>query len=218
MKGIIKFTLLFVVLYAGFILLLQTAFMQPVVNGFFRDLTEWTIKASLPKAYIETQDFIDNKGKADPNVFYLVYGNPEVIRAEQDYAARMGLREYKISTYSIQFYIFQMFTVPLAFLVAIFLATPAPWKRKSANLVLSLLILTAVILLKCSLLGLYTISEAKIGLYALSESSLSLVYRVVMALTLGFSIIFGFCLWLIFGFRYSPFSNQFLDYLKRFQK
>lgn len=217
MKGILQFVLVFVVLYAGFILLLQTASMQPLVNGFFRDLTEWTIKASLPKAYIETQDFINEQGQPDPNVFYLVYGNPEVIRAEQDYAARMGLREYKISTYSIQFYIFQMFTVPLAFLISIFLATPAPWRRKSIYLALSLLILTAVILLKCSLLGLYTISEAKIGLYVLSESTSSLVYRVVMALTLGFSIIFGFCLWLIFGFRNSPFSDQFLDYLKRFQ-
>jgi hypothetical protein len=176
------------------------------------------VKSSLPAAFIETQNYYDENQKLDPNVFYIVYGNPEVIQAEKEFAKKQGLSEYKISTYSIQLYIFQMVTVPLVFLISIFLATPIVWRTKFKVILISLLALLILILGKCVLLVLFNLANANIGIYALSESMLALVFRIVMMLTLGFSVIFIFGLWLLLGFRNSLFSTQFNNFIKSFQK
>ena len=71
---------------------------------------------------------------------------------------------------------------------------------------------------KSVLLTLFSIANAKIGIYTLSDSGLFIIYRIVVMLTLGFSIIICFCLWLLFGFRNSSFSSQFSNFIKSFQK
>lgn len=218
MKDILKFVLLFLLSY-GLLIYISNLFpVQSIINGVFRNTVELVVKSSLPAAYIETQNFYDENQKLDPNVFYIVYGNPDVLHAEKEFAKKQGLKEYKISTYSIQLYIFQMVTVPLVFLISIFLATPIVWRTKIKVILISLLSLLILILGKCVLLVLFNIANANIGIYTLSESMLEMVFRIVMMLTLGFSVIFIFCLWLLLGFRNSLFLTQFNNFIKSFQK
>ena len=102
MKDIFKFIGIIIATYAVIMLLLNVSFLEKPFNSIFRQSLESIVKLSFPDAYIETQDFLNAKQKSDPNVFYLVYGNPEVIKAEADYAAKQNLSEYKISSYSSQ--------------------------------------------------------------------------------------------------------------------
>ncbi|MBK6544216.1 MAG: hypothetical protein IPO78_10565 [Saprospiraceae bacterium] len=218
MKDIFKFIGIIIATYAVIMLLLNVSFLEKPFNSIFRQSLESIVKLSFPDAYIETQDFLNAKQKSDPNVFYLVYGNPEVIKAEADYAAKQNLSEYKISSYSSQFYIFQLFTVPLVFLISIFVATPIPFNKKFINLGFSILCFLVFIYFKSYLLTLFSISNSQIGIYQLNDSSMAMLSRIISALTLGLSIILIFCIWLIFGFRNSVFYSQFNLYLKRFNK
>ena len=176
------------------------------------------VKAALPNAYIETQNYLDENKKTDPNLFYIIYGNPIVINAEKEYATKKGWNEYSISTYSFQIYIFHMLTVPATFLISILLATPMPWRSKFKSIGISLLLLFALIIGRCILITLFLISNAKIGIYTLSDSALNISEKLNTVLTLGFSIIFCFCLWLLFGLRKSLFASQFSNFIKSFQK
>lgn len=218
MKDILKFVLLFLLSY-GLLIYISNLFpVQSLINTAFRNAVEVAVKSALPAAYIETQNYYDENQKLDPNVFYVVYGNPEVIHAEKAFAKKQGLNEYKISTYSIQLYIYQMVTVPLVFLISIFLATPMNWRTKIKVTLISLVALLFLIIGKCVLLVLFNVANAKIGIYTLSESMLEMVFRMVMMLTLGFSVIFIFCLWLLLGFKNSLFSTQFNNFIKSFKK
>lgn len=218
MKDILRFVALFIVCYAAVILLQNTGPVQSGIQQSFRTIIEVFLKASYPEAYITTQDYKDESGKEDANVFYLTYGNPEIIQAEHDYARKNQMKEYKISTYSIQLYIFQLFTVPLAFIIALFLASPMHWKPKLKYLALSIVLMTAIILLKINLLTLYHLNISKTGVYTISNSELNWVFRLISMATLGFSVMAGFMLWLIFGFRNSRFVQMVNSFFKSLQQ
>lgn len=209
---------MFLVSYAAFIYLSSVKNIESVINNIFRQSVELSVKGALPDAYIQTQEFKDANQNLDPNIFYLVYGNPKVIQAEQEFANKQGLKQYKISSYSFQLYIFQMFTVPFGFLLAIFLATPMFWKTKMISLGISWFLLIILLMIKCILISLFSISNQKIGIYSLDETQANVVFKMVNALNLGFTIFFSFCLWLIFGFRNSLFNEQFSQFIKIYKK
>ncbi|MBK9109159.1 MAG: hypothetical protein IPM92_12540 [Saprospiraceae bacterium] len=217
MKEILKFLLLFLGVYAIVIFLQSFHPVQSAIQYSFRSSIELFLKASFPKAYIETQNYQDAAGNFDSNIFYLRYGNPEVIQAEHDFARKNQMKEYKISSHSIQLYIFQLFTVPLAFLIALFVASPMLWKPKLKYLLLSLTIMSLIILLKVNLLTLYNMNISKIGVYTLATEDLTWVFRLISMLTLGFSIMICFILWLLFGFRNSRFALIVNSFLKSLQ-
>jgi hypothetical protein len=218
MKDILKFVLIFIVSYGSFIYLFSLPSVQLFINRSFRTVVEFSVKQALPKAYIDTQEDQNTDAPFNPNIFYIIYGNPEVIKAEKNFAEKQQLKEYTISTYSIQFYIFELFTVPVVFLISLFVATPLQWKILLRSILISMLILFALIIGKCILLTLFMIANLKIGVYNLNETTLYIVYRVAMMLRLGLSIIVVFCLWLMFGFKNSVFAIQLSNFLKSFQK
>lgn len=217
MKEILKFLLLFLGVYAVVIFLQNFQPVQSAIQHGFRTSIELFLKASFPKAYIETQNYQDAAGKFDANIFYLRYGNPEVIQAEHDFARKNQMKEYKISSHSIQLYIFQLFTVPMAFLLALFMASPMLWKPKLKYLLLTMGIMSLIILLKVNLLTLYNMNISKIGVYTLTIQELSWVFRLISMLTLGFSIMICFILWLLFGFRNSRFAFIVNSFFKNLQ-
>jgi hypothetical protein len=218
MKDILKFILIFLFSYGLLIYASNLNGIQSMLNAFFRNAVDLSISTLLSDAYLEVKPYVDEKGVNDPNSFYVVYGNPSVIKAEMDFATKQGLNEFKVSKYSFRLFIFQMFTVPLLFLISIFIATPIEWKSKLKSIGISLVILFTVIISKVVLLTLFNIANAQIGIYTLGDSTMNLVYRSVMALTLGFSIIFSFCLWLYFGFRKSIFYTYFTNFIKSLHK
>ncbi len=217
MNPILKFIGLCLVFYTAFMMLFKLDGIESGMNKGFRNTVEWILKKTFPEAFIETQDFKDASNRIDPNSFYLVYGNPSVIQAEKDYATQNQLSEYKISTFSLQFFIFQIFVVPFIFLISIFLASPMPWRSKLIYLSIASLILILVMIAKLILLTQFSIANNQIGIYELSDSSLKLVFYIVSAMTLGFSIMLVFCLWLILGFRQSAFNNLFSNFINQFK-
>jgi len=89
-----------------------------------------------------------------------------------------------------------------------------PWRKKGSSLSFALLILLVVILIKVYFLILYNLNASATGVYRLSESELEWVLRLISMLTLGFSVMLCFVLWLIFGFRKSNLTTVFSDYFK----
>ncbi len=217
MSGVLKFIVFCLLLYTAFMLLLKIPLVESGINSGFRSSVEWVLKQAFPDAYIETQNYLDANNQLDPNSFYLVYGNPKTIAAEEAYAAQQQLKEYKISTFSFQFFIFQMFVVPFGFLFSIFLASPMDWRKKLIKTGISALALLTLILIKTLLLTLFSIANTQIGIYTLSESQLSWVFHIISAMTLGFSVMFVFCLWLLLGFRNSKFNSMFSNYINQFK-
>ncbi len=217
MRLVMQFVLLFIIAYTAMILLVQTKFAEQTIHSFAKSLVEGTLESFLPDAYIETQDVQSAQGKMDWNSFYVVYGNPKTIQMEQLEAQKSQATEYRISTYSFTLFIFQLFTVPIVFIISLFLATPMDWKKKLKSILIAVAIILAVILSKCILLALFNISNTGIGVYSLSETQMNIIVRVVAMLSLGFSIISGFVLWLVFGFRYSQLMNLFNNFVKSFQ-
>jgi hypothetical protein len=217
MNPLAKFVVLFLVSYSVIIFIADLEPVKAIINNSFRSLVESSVKIALPDAFIETQDYFDKNRKSDINVFHLVYGNPAVIKAETDLALKQKLKEYRISTYSINFYIFQMLTVPLVFLISLFISTPIDWKTMVKSTGIGIVLLLLLILFKCILFSMYSIANSKIGIYEMSDSTLSFLNRTVVVLSLGFSVIYVFSLWLILGFRKSIFLTQFNQFIKNFQ-
>ena len=114
-------------------------------------------------------------------------------------------------TKSIQFKLFEMFTIPLLFLISIFIATPIAVRQKLKGLLWSAIILLVFLLFKVLLLALFNISNARIGVYELTDASMSSLNTLISMFSLGFSMSLALILWLIWGFR----KSSFIHYLNQ---
>ncbi|MCC6754150.1 MAG: hypothetical protein IT266_09235 [Saprospiraceae bacterium] len=218
MPLIFRFLAVFGATYLAANLVLAVPSVRDPFLASFRWLSAKTIKWAFSDAHVETQDAFDTAGKRDPNAFYLVYGNPVTLRAERERAVQAGLSEYRASTFSFQIFLFQLFAVPLLFLVSLFVASPMPIAGRLKYGLLAILILLILILTKCLLLAAYHIASSGIGLYQLSEGEQSLVTRLVSMMSMGFSIVFSFVLWLGLGFRNSRFMELFNQMFKEIRQ
>jgi hypothetical protein len=207
---IIRFLILFGFCYAFCILLFQNAAVYKSLNAKLRVAITALDKSFFSKAEISSQDVYDDQNKKDHNRMYIVFGNPKTIKIEMENARRQGLNEVRISTYSAQFYFFQMIYAPLAFLLSLFVGTKMPWKKMMKGLAYSILIFTLYMGIKVLLYTYFSISNERIGLYELSGWKEQFVSFIVSAMSIGFSMVLCFCLWLIFGLRHSSFY-QFLQ-------
>ncbi|HOJ91738.1 MAG TPA: hypothetical protein PLH86_11590 [Saprospiraceae bacterium] len=208
MNQLIKFVIIFLLSYGVLLFVFSSDSMRLSMNRLYSSTVEKTIQTGLPSAHIETQNvFLPNK-KVDPQKVYLVYGNPTTIKREIDEARRNRMGSVKISTHSTQFYFFELFTVPLLFIISLFLATPMNIKSKIFGCIISCIILFIFVNVKTILYAVSVISETHIGIYELSESSYNTIVRLTSLLSLGFSVILSFTLWLILGFRKSSFANS----------
>ena len=130
-KSIIYFIVLFLVSYFVLNILYSQTGFRDIYNGLCRSLIENVCQSYYSKADISTQDFYTPSRKIDPNRMYLVYGNPRVIQQQIAEAKRRGLKEVRVSTFSTQFLFFELFFVPMAFLISLFVASPIPWRKKT---------------------------------------------------------------------------------------
>ncbi|MBK9270049.1 MAG: hypothetical protein IPM48_00495 [Saprospiraceae bacterium] len=209
---LLKFIGFFFLSYLFCILILTQSFLSNSSYAFIRSMVVFSVKAALPSAHIEGQIYKDiSTGQIDHSSMYLVYGNPYLVQKAIEDARAAGLSEVSVPTKSVRFKLFEMFLVPLFFLISIFLATNIQLKTKWKGLVWSLLILGMFLFLRCIFLVLYHISSEQIGIYELSESAMGNLSWLVSVFTLGFNMSLAFILWLIFGFRKSSFVNQFLS-------
>ena len=205
MNRILKFALVFLVCYGLLLMLMQVrSFSRPVFTALKSMSTVW-VASFLPSAEISSQ-WMGASGGSD---MYLVYGNPVLISAAKEEARRNRLQYATLPTRSLEIHLFEMFIVPLFFVVSLFVATPMNWKKKSLFVLYSLLILLAYLLLKLILLSVFEISNARIGVYELEDGMMSFLGRLLGVFSLGLTITLGFALWLLFGFRNSKFADVF---------
>ncbi|MEP7196335.1 MAG: hypothetical protein ABI851_07420 [Saprospiraceae bacterium] len=207
MKAIIRFAITFVISYGLCLFMFQTNLLSGIINRFNKAVCTSWISTTLPSADISTQD-INDKTKSASDI-YLVYGNPLLIQKAKEEARQSKQAYATLPTKSMELHLFEMFVVPLFFILSLFVATPIAWKEKLKGLVISFVLLYAVILLKLLMLSLFEISNSRIGVYELGDSSMNLLSKVLGIFTLGLSLSLAFILWLIFGFRKSSFVDHF---------
>jgi hypothetical protein len=214
-RTILKFTLLFLLAYGLSVLLVSKI---PGGNGIYsliRNAVGGVVGISLPSAHIESQVFSDPAtGKSDPSAMYLVYGNPVLMKRTLDEARSGGVSQITLPTRSITFKLFEMFMVPLLFLISIFIATPMSNKYRWKGLIWTLMILFVFLLMRCVAISLFSISNDRIGVYELEDSGMNILQNLISVFSLGFSMSMAFILWLTFGFRYSKFIDSLQDVFK----
>jgi hypothetical protein len=210
--AILKFSGIFLICYLVCLGLFTQSFVGNATYKILRGITTKSIQWVLPSAHVEAQEYKDpNSGKKDPSAMYLVYGNPLLIKKAMEEARKSGQSQVNIPTRSIVFRLFEMFLVPLFFLISIFIATPLSIKEKLKGLGYSLLILLLFLILRCIILAMFNISNDQIGIYEYSESTMDNLSFLVSVFTLGFNMSLAFVLWLYFGFRKSSFSVFFIS-------
>ncbi|MBK8403318.1 MAG: hypothetical protein IPL25_04275 [Saprospiraceae bacterium] len=218
-KTLLRFILLFVVTYGVGVYAFSKIDFFSSWHVFFRNSVELVVSNALPSCEIETQKFVDPVSKKeDKTMMYLVYGNPFLMKKALEDARATGQGYATMPTKSTQFKLFEMFTIPLLFLVAIFLATPMAIKQKLKGLAMSSSILFIFLLIKVLLLALFNISNARIGVYELTDDNMSVLNTFISMFSLGFSMSLALILWLIWGFRKSSFMfflNQIFSNLSK---
>ncbi|MBK6823702.1 MAG: hypothetical protein IPG87_12155 [Saprospiraceae bacterium] len=218
-KTLLRFILLFVVTYGVGVYAFSKIDFFSSWHVFFRKSVELVVSNALPSCEIETQKFVDPVSKKeDKTMMYLVYGNPFLMKKALEDARATGQGYATMPTKSTQFKLFEMFTIPLLFLVAIFLATPMAIKQKLKGLAMSSSILFIFLLIKVLLLALFNISNARIGVYELTDDNMSVLNTFISMFSLGFSMSLALILWLIWGFRKSSFMfflNQIFSNLSK---
>lgn len=207
MTEILKFAGWFVLTYLVLLISYQSNFVSSLINKSLRSLSTSTASLVLPSADISQQNL---KGKTNSSSdMYLVYGNPYLIQRAKDEAKASGQAYASIPTKSLELRLFEMFVVPLFFIISLFVATPMNLKDKLKAFGITMGIVILFILIKLVILVTFEISNARIGIYELEDTGMSLLARCLGVFSLGFTLMLTFILWLILGFRKSNFIQIF---------
>ncbi len=211
MKSISRFAILFVLFYALCLLLFQSSVVSKPVNQLLKGISTGWIAALLPSADISSQQVASSKSASD---IYIVYGNPVLIQAAKEYALKNKQQYATLPTKSMEIHLFEMYIVPVFFLLSLFVATPMSIKNKTVGIIIGVLILVLYILIKLLCLSLFEISNAQIGIYELSDKLMRNLSTLLGVLSLGLTITLAFVIWLIFGFRKSSFADNLSQFFK----
>ena len=206
MNKVIRFALVFIICYGICLVLFQIRAVSVPFYAALKVLTTGSVSSSLPSADISSQWKNREGGGSD---IYIVYGNPVLIQAAKQEAKNSGQRYATLPTKSLELHLFEMFIVPVLFLIGLYVATPMHWKPKLMNLCIAFAILIIYLLFKIILLSLFEISNARIGVYELGDSAMQFLGKILGVFSLGLTITLAFVLWLIFGFRNSRLAEDF---------
>ncbi len=207
MTDILRFAGWFVLTYLVLLICYQSSFVSSVINITIRDLSTSMVSTVLPSADISQQNL---KGKSNGSSdMYLVYGNPYLIQKAKEEAKTSGQAYASIPTKSLELHLFEMFVVPLFFLISLFIATPMVWKEKLKAFGISTGLVLVFILIKLVILVQFEISNARIGIYEFGDTGMKIMARCLSIFSLGFTLMLSFILWLAFGFRKSKFIQIF---------
>ncbi|NOT37761.1 MAG: hypothetical protein HOP11_10330 [Saprospiraceae bacterium] len=212
MKDIFRFAGLFILCYFVCIFLYRVDFVKSMINKPLRSYSVGWISSFLPSAEISQQN-IAGKSGIDAEM-YLIYGNPILIEKAKKEAKQSGQAYATIPTKSMELHLFEMFVVPVFFLISLFIATPLILKEKMKGLLISLLIIFMFISIKLICLSTFEISNSRIGIYELGDSEMKTLSILLGVFSLGFTLMLSFILWLVFGFKKSNFVQIFNSLFK----
>lgn len=202
-KPIVQFAVGFLLSY--FILTAAVGWMglDKGLNGFFRSLSKITLNASFSELKFNTKPERQN-GILDDNkmIVEFEWTQDKIDDAIQE-ARRTGQANLEVPYRFISYQLFEFFIVPLLFLLALIIGTPMQWKKKLKYGAISIGIMILFLLLKLYIMTLFSVSKARIDVAELGDSMMNFLLTMVSLMTMGFSIILAFFLWLIFVFRRS---------------
>lgn len=207
MRDILKFAGIFVACYFLCLLLYKTKIVSSIINKQLRSYSVTWLSTMLPSVDISEQN-LKNKSDTDPEM-YIVYGNPILIQKAKEDAKRSGQAYATLPTKSMELHLFEMFIVPLFFIISLFAASPMEWKNKLMGMGITILSIFIFISLKLIILSTFEISNARIGIYEIGESGMKALSTLLGVFSLGFTLMLSFVLWLFFGFRKSKFVDLF---------
>ena len=194
------------ILLLGYFLLAGLFSWKPVqrtVHNTYRSISESVLSTAFPELKIKTSGKDDaNKPDISQMRIDFTWGKERVDKAIAE-GRRQGLSDISVPHRNISYYLFRFFSVPLAFLLALILATPMSIKRKTIGGVSAIALLLAFLFYKLFYLTKFSISKSRIGLYELDFETMESMQRISGLMTMGLSIMICFFLWLVFLFRNS---------------
>ncbi|MDX1683737.1 MAG: hypothetical protein R3275_00800 [Saprospiraceae bacterium] len=209
---ILRFALLFLLTYFILTAVVSWMGMDSGINSFFRGISKSTLSLTMSELKFNTKPERQNGILNDNKMIVEFEWTEEKIQEAIQEARRTGKADIEVPYRFISYLIFEFFVVPFLFLISLILATPMQWRLKLTNGLIACLIMLAFLLVKLYIMTLFSVSKARIDVYELSDGTMDVLLTVVSMLTMGFSIIIAFFLWLIFIFRNSHLKRLMQDW------
>lgn len=130
-------------------------------------------------------------------------------------ARRTGQSDIQVPYRFITYLLFEFFIVPMIFILSLIIATPMELRKKLIFGGLAYLVMFVFLLVKLLLLTLFSISKAQIDVYELSHGSMSVLQTLASVMTMGFSVIVAFFIWLILVFPKSALLGHITQWFEK---
>lgn len=209
----VRFILVFLVSYSVLTGLTTIPGINKVVHSVYRSISKSALNITLPNLEFNTKAQ-KVKRKTEDNTMVVEFEWPqskidEVI-AE---ARRTGRTDVEVPYRFITYELFEFFSVPLIFILALIIATPmAGPKSKWTKGLLAYLALWAFLLIKFILFTVFSVSKAKIDVYELGDGPMSTLHWLATVMTMGVSVILALVLWLAIMFPHSKLKDGLLEW------
>lgn len=212
---ITRFAVLFIASYAILNGLYQVPFVSESTNAILRGISKKWMQTTLPELKFNTKADKEN-GKVNDNKMILEFEwTQDKIDAVIEEARRTGQANIQVPYRFISYLLFEFYMVPLIFLISLIIAIPmqrrTKWIRGSITLGAMLLFL----LIKLLLLTLFSVSKAQIDVYQYGHETMTKLQWIASVMTMGFSVIVAFFLWIVIMFPKSELRQMADDWLSK---
>jgi hypothetical protein len=215
---IVRFLGIFLLSYFVLTALYNFAPVKEGVNGMLRGVTAGWLNTTMPKLEFSTRP--DRQGaKVDDNKMMVDFKwTEEKINQVIEQARRTGQANIEVPHRFISYLLFEFFIVPIIFLLSLNISSPVKRKEKWLWGGVGLLVLMAFLLIKLRFLTMFSVSKAQIDVYELGHSAMTTLQWLASLMTMGFSVIIAFFIWLGLLFPKSQLKDQFSIWLEKLAK
>lgn len=210
-KPIIRFALFFILSYFVLTATVNWTGLDGTLNGFFRGLSKTTLNMTFSDLKFNTKPSREGGALDDNKMIVEFEWTEEKIERAIEEARRRRQADLEVPYRFISYQIFEFFIVPLLFLLSLIIATPMGNKAKLRSGAIALGLMLLFMLIKLYILTLFSVSKARIDVYELGDGAMNFLLTIVSLLTMGFSIMLAFFLWLVFVFRQSDLRQWVSD-------
>ena len=203
-----RFVIIFIGSYFLLTGLLSISVVSESANALLRGISKSFLQGTFSELKLNTKAEKAN-GVLDDNKMIVEFEwTQKKIDQVIERARRTGQTDIQVPYRFISYLLCEFFMVPLIFLWSLTLATPMNRKGKWIQGGYAFLCLLGFLLLKLYLMTLFSVSKAKIDVYELDHAMMSTLQWLASMMTMGFSVILAFFLWLVWVFPKSELKER----------
>jgi len=212
---ITRFAILFIASYAILNGLYQVPFISKGTNAVLRGISKKWMQTTLPQLEFNTKADKEN-GRIDDNKMILEFEwTQKKIDTVIEEARRTGQANIQVPYRFISYLLFEFFLVPLIFIISLIIAIPMDRRKKIIRGLITYGAMMLFLLIKLLLLSLFSISKAKIDVYQYGHETMTKLQWLASVMTMGFSVIVAFFLWIIIMFPQSQLRQMADEWLNK---